>query len=201
MSWTESLGRLASQLTTHKPSLYPTEELDDLVDIRIGKLPVGGFTGEQLPYAHAVKAGLHLFNESLDASHELSQMIENATGSYWHGIMHRMEGDYSNAKYWFHRVSRHPVYEELAREAAAFVEESTHANVGNSVLRRTFEKIADGGAWDAFAFVDAVEQQVTVARDETAEQLLLHIQWLEMRLLLKYAYARSGGGGLLVEPR
>ncbi|UUZ80000.1 hypothetical protein LJK88_34105 [Paenibacillus sp. P26] len=49
MSWTESLGRLASQLTIHKPSLYPTEELDDLADIRIGKLPVGGFEGSGLP--------------------------------------------------------------------------------------------------------------------------------------------------------
>jgi hypothetical protein len=52
----------------------------------------------------ALAAALYLIANDLDASHELSQEIHTHTGSYLHGIMHRRERDFSNAKYWFHRA-------------------------------------------------------------------------------------------------
>jgi hypothetical protein len=60
-------------------------------------------------------AGLWLLAGDLDASHEISQSLHDRNGSFWHGIMHRREGDFGNAKYWFHRVGRHPVLEQLAQ--------------------------------------------------------------------------------------
>lgn len=66
---------------------------------------------EQEMYGLAIKAGLYLLNESLDKSHDIAQEITNATGSYWHALMHRMEGDYSNAKYWFNDVGHHPIFQ------------------------------------------------------------------------------------------
>ena len=54
--------------------------------------------------AAACLAGLWLHHNFLDESHTLSQDIDTTTGSYWHAIMHRREGDYGNAKYWLHRV-------------------------------------------------------------------------------------------------
>lgn len=62
-------------------------------------------------------AGLWLLAGDLDASHEYSQAIEDRDGSFWHGIMHRREGDFGNAKYWFRRVGDHPVMRQL-RESA-----------------------------------------------------------------------------------
>lgn len=56
----------------------------------------------------ALHAGLWLYVDELDRSHTISQDMNNATGSYWHGIMHRREGDFSNSHYWFHRTGRHP---------------------------------------------------------------------------------------------
>lgn len=53
-------------------------------------------------------AGLWLYIDELDRSHRISQGIEDATGSFWHGIMHRREGDFGNSRYWFHRVGKHP---------------------------------------------------------------------------------------------
>jgi hypothetical protein len=199
LSWTETLHRLTGALTAHKPSLYPAEEWDDLNDLKIGKLSVDGFQGEQRTYALAVKAGLHLFNESLDASHELSQGIHHSTGSYWHGIMHRMEGDYSNAKYWFRMVSTHPVYNALAKDASQYLKECSLSDIASAPLWEKLEKLGGASAWDPYTFVDLVEQQVTVAREAKAEELLQHIQWLEMRRLLQYSYAQSGGGGQLIE--
>jgi hypothetical protein len=46
-------------------------------------------------------SGLWLLAGDLDRSHTISQGIGSAEGSFWHGIMHRREGDFSNSKYWF----------------------------------------------------------------------------------------------------
>ena len=54
-------------------------------------------------------AGLWLYVDDLDRSHTISQSLEDETGAYWHGIMHRREGDYSNSHYWMRRAARHPL--------------------------------------------------------------------------------------------
>jgi hypothetical protein len=79
----------------------------------------------------ACMAGLWLLANDLDRSHKISQELGTPEGSLWHGIMHRREGDYANAKYWFRRAGRHPVYGQIAPD------------------------------WDAMAFVDQVEACVT----------------------------------------
>ncbi len=66
--------------------------------------------------AQCVRSGLFLYFSALDESHRISQAIQSATGSYWHGIMHRLEGDWSNAKYWFRRTGDHSVFADLERE-------------------------------------------------------------------------------------
>jgi hypothetical protein len=55
-------------------------------------------------------SGLWLLYDFLDESHTISQGIPTVDGSYWHGIMHRREGDFSNSKYWFRKVGEHPVF-------------------------------------------------------------------------------------------
>ena len=54
-------------------------------------------------------AGLWLYVDDLDRSHTLSQSITDVTGSFWHGIMHRREGDFSNSHYWMRRAANHPL--------------------------------------------------------------------------------------------
>ncbi|MBB6429960.1 hypothetical protein HNQ40_001766 [Algisphaera agarilytica] len=53
-------------------------------------------------------AGLWMYVDELDKSHEASQDLNTPTGSYWHAIMHRREGDFSNSKYWLSRAVHHP---------------------------------------------------------------------------------------------
>ena len=57
-------------------------------------------------------AGLWLYVDDLDRSHTVSQSVETKTGSYWHGIMHRREGDFSNSHYWHARAAGHPLLAE-----------------------------------------------------------------------------------------
>jgi hypothetical protein len=84
--------------------------------------------------AHACLAGLWLLANNLDRAHRISQNLNTPEGSFWHGIMHRREGDFANAKYWFHRVDNHPVFAVLTA--------------------------AVGQVWDPFTFVDQVEARV-----------------------------------------
>lgn len=69
------------------------------------------------PLAPKLLAGLWLLAGDLDASHEYSQAIEDRDGSFWHAIMHRREGDFGNAKYWFRRVGDHAVLRQLRDSA------------------------------------------------------------------------------------
>ena len=64
--------------------------------------------------ASASLAGLWLLNNELHSSHDISQSLDTPEGSYWHGIMHRMEGDFGNAMYWLRRAGDHPMIAFLA---------------------------------------------------------------------------------------
>jgi hypothetical protein len=61
----------------------------------------------------ALCAGLWLYVDELNRSHVISQGIDDATGSFWHGIMHRREGDFGNSHYWFRRVRQHPALKAI----------------------------------------------------------------------------------------
>ncbi|WP_243633253.1 hypothetical protein [Paenibacillus xerothermodurans] len=187
------MQKIWSALSEHQPSLYPAEEWDELLDIRISKLALPEAVSEQLTYVRAVKAGLHLLNESLDHSHELSQNIDNPTGSYWHAIMHRMEGDYGNAKYWFRLVGTHPVFAVLHEQARTLCEGFELSSIQNASLRGQLETLKVHPNWDPDLFTDLVRHQVTVAQEDQVDELLREIQWREMKLLLQFAMERTGG--------
>ncbi|WP_372722474.1 hypothetical protein [Novipirellula sp.] len=91
--------------------------------------------------AQLCTSGLWLLAGDLDRSHRISQDIDEKEGSFWHGIMHRREGDFSNAKYWFRRVGKHPVITQLAeicgdqfRSPEEFVDACAEATRGSTQL-------------------------------------------------------------------
>lgn len=116
-------------LATRSPEIGPLDT--SLLDI-IGSLPLPSLGAgpacpelvrwlkQTRPASHgcltsASLAGLWLLAGDLEASHEISQSDHSPEGSFWHGIMHRREGDFGNAKYWFRRVGRHEVLDQLVR--------------------------------------------------------------------------------------
>jgi hypothetical protein len=132
--------------------------------------------------AAACRAGLLLYFDFVDEAHTISQDIDTAEGSYWHGIVHRREPDYSNAKYWFRRVGRHPVFDALRESAAAL------ASVAGSPPEATF--LAQQPAWDPFAFIDLCE---AACQGKADEMLCRKIQRREWDLLFDYCYRRAVG--------
>ena len=153
--------------------LLSTDRLPDLgpghPDANVGPtlqgLTVKSLFGDQpvrdRSMAQCCLAGLWLWFDYLDESHTISQSIGTATGSFWHGIMHRREPDYSNAKYWFRRVASHPAYEMIAAAAST-------------------------DSWDPFDFVDQCERAYGSGSD--AEQTCRELQQLEWQVLFDFCY-------------
>lgn len=64
---------------------------------------------DALELPSAARAVLHLWNDDLEASHELAQTGGDPSLHYCHAILHRREADYGNSSYWYARVTGHPV--------------------------------------------------------------------------------------------
>jgi hypothetical protein len=135
-----------------------------------------------LQSANACLSGLYLLYDHLDESHDLSQSIPTITGSFWHAIMHRREGDYWNSKYWFRQVGNHPVYPHLLG-LAQLISASNNTN-GETYFPQVTE-------WDPLRFVDFV-QNATVSRsaDEKIAKMIQRVEW---QLLFDYSYKKACG--------
>jgi hypothetical protein len=128
------------------------------------------FPGSRQP--QAALAGLLLRLGCWDESHAVAQDIPSREGSYWHGIIHRMEPESSNAKYWFRRVGDHAVFAELFRHAVEILK--------NSGPKHWHLKTA----WDPFLFIDWCDE----AREKggQAETAAIEIHTAEWQLLFDW---------------
>ena len=127
--------------------------------------------------AACCSAGLWLRFGYLDRSHTLSQSIDSSDGSYWHGIMHRHEPDYGNAKYWFRQVGRHPLYPELAGAAAGLATDYPEAESWIS-------EVGDD-KWDPFRLVDLCEAEERPGGLRRFCEALVQLEW---EMLFDYCY-------------
>ena len=120
--------------------------------------------------ARCCLSAIWLLYDFLDESHTISQGIATAEGSFWHGIMHRREGDFSNAKYWFRKVGEHPVY---------------------GLLEGKLLRDKESGNWDPYDFVDACQSALRNggAEADRCQQL----QQQEWELLFDFCYRQAVG--------
>jgi hypothetical protein len=134
-------------------------------------------------------AALHLRNDSLNTSHSYAQEIEHdATGAYWHGIMHRMEGDYSNAKYWFMRTGQHPVMSKVKQRVAQWLNAECNLTViEHERTRSILDSFRTDTAWNPAQFVDLIAWQESSALSETTQRILEQLQDIEMTELFDYS--------------
>ena len=163
------------------PELTEALQSSSLDDLFQGK------SVKNTPFGEAIKSGLLLWNDALDESHTISQELQNQTGSYWHGIMHRREPDYSNSKYWFGRVGTHPIFPALRERALVVLKETPNPS---DALAHIAETIEAEEKWDAYQFIDWC-QAAENGSDADVTRFLQQVQAEEIKLLLAYSYQNA----------
>lgn len=138
---------------------------------------------ESKPDADALRAALWLWHDYLDESHAISQSLESPTGAFWHGILHRREGDFPNAKYWFRKCENHPVLPTLAVFADDLIKPLP-------IDKKLFRLTARG--WDAAAFVDLCEA-VHNQPDAPQHGIAVALQRVEWRTLFNHCLRGAAG--------
>ncbi len=148
-----------------------------------------------LDEARLALAGLWLWHDALDASHEICQSIETPGGSYWHAILHRREGDFPNARYWLRRAGVHGSFGAMAGRVGQMINDLA---VDKGLLR-LLNGSAGGVRWDPGALVDLVEEVEASAdsgRQDERLGLVVEIQRAEWRALFEHnVRAAMGAAG------
>lgn len=119
------------------------------------------------------RAGLLLHHGQWEEAHRVAQDLETPEGSFWHGIIHRLEPDPANAAYWFRRTGRHAVFPSL-RAAVREIE-----------ARYPRCRLKMGRDWDPLGWIDFWE---SARRDKAAEdwRMAADIDRAEWGILYQY---------------
>ena len=156
--------------------LQPREPLDrELVRIVRGA-DDGVISGERAvgnaKHFSLVRGGLLYALDALDECHQIFQDAPGDLGSYWHGMMHRREGDFDNARYWFRRAGALPPF------AAMHARASEHS-----------PDMARQMSWDPYLFTGQCEQARFGAEELVKE--MVKLQRVEFEVLFDYCWRES----------
>ena len=133
--------------------------------------------------ANALVGALWLWHDWLDDSHQISQKIDTPTGSWWHAIMHRREGDFSNSKHWYSRAAGHTILAAMGPAANSIVNPLPSDKM---LLKMT------SAGWNPNVFVDLVEE-IHDKPDDRRNRAAVQIQQAEWRLLFDHCVRAAAG--------
>ncbi len=165
-------------LTEVPVTLMPTEPLDEVTSRELmgANLFPDHNTKGDAQMSELCRAGLLMFNDDLARAHDVVQTIDSPTAAFWHAIMHRREGDFSNALYWWNRAGEHPLFDEL------------HDVILHRVPDFGFlDELRGAPTWIPKAFNEWCERS---AENGESDAALREVQRLEMKLLLEWCAAQ-----------
>jgi hypothetical protein len=178
MRYSEFVDRLLSQedLLT---ALIPKGSLDSALVRGLRESGDGVLAGEKIlgdaKMFALVRGGLFYALDALPEAHAIFQEATDDPGAYWHGMLHRREGDFDNARYWFRRAGVLPFFAEMHRGACA------HS-----------ELMARQSNWDPYLFTGQCEQ-TRFGADEFAGEMQA-LQRVEFDAIFDYCWRRSALG-------
>jgi len=129
----------------------------------------GGTVLADASYPRLIRAGLLYAYDAIDESHRIVQEIGSNHASYWHGMIHRREGDFENSRYWFRRTGKLGVFSEMHARAAEV----------SPLMGRQMD-------WDPYVLVGQCEQ----ARfgGDVDQKELVALQRIEFEVMFDYLW-------------
>ena len=122
-----------------------------------------------------VRGGLLYALDDLAGCHEFFQDTASDVVSYWHGMMHRREADFDNARYWFRRSGTLPFFDTLHHRAALISAEAARQS-----------------SWDPYLFTGECEQHRFGADSDVAE--LVRLQRAVFDVVFDYCWRQAKRG-------
>jgi len=109
MVYSTFLEQVLGKLSAPRVSFSQPETQPDLVEelLRVGDLTLANDRG---PRVDCLRSLLLLQAGEFERSHSIVQAMSGSDAAYVHGMIHRVEGDFWNAKYWFRRSKKHPAF-------------------------------------------------------------------------------------------
>jgi hypothetical protein len=173
--YSDFIDRLFLNPELHR-KLHPTEpvnwDLPGKIREATDEVIAGGASIRDARAFALVRGALYCVVDALDPAHRVFQDDSSNLGSYWHGVMHRKEADYDNARYWFRRAGVLPPFDKM-RAAAG--------DASPNMARQE--------TWDPYLFTGLCEQQKFGAEELTAECLAL--QRAEFEVLFDYCWRQA----------
>lgn len=160
----ELLKKLLPGSVSNTPALLKIREAGD-------EEVSGGNAIADRPAFDLLRAALLYACDAIDESHVVVQGIAGDEAAYWHGMIHRREGDFENARYWFRRAGVLPVFDEI-HHAASHVSPVVAAQAN----------------WDPYLFTGLCEQNRFGDTESTEE--LVKLQRAEFEVFFDYLWRR-----------
>ncbi|KAG4026857.1 hypothetical protein MFRU_035g00090 [Monilinia fructicola] len=133
-----------------------------------------------------LETALHLLNLDLPSAHFLARHMQSAPafeGMYLHGILHRIEGDYDNARAWYSDIKESEIYSKLwgkdGQTWKAWQEE--HKNGGGR------ESLDNGQK-----FLDAIQKFKETQGKEGEKASLVEQSRVEIDGIIKWCVSKFG---------
>ena len=112
----------------------------------------------------------------IDHSHTIVQQDSSPLGSYLHGVVHRLEQDFWNSKYWFKQVREPSLLSSVSRFVSEFLTENGMTEPASKM------GILKGGQFQPVEFVSACEQASGNSKRSKEDRELLecvgYAEWL-----------------------
>lgn len=121
-----------------------------------------------------------LWHDHWDLAHGIAQSHEGqADHDLLHAILHRREGDYANAGYWFRSAGRHPCLARMGEAVSSLLP-------SGDPLR---EALMPSGQWSAKAFIEEVRRHAGSSDANGARDALIRAQAAEFRVFAEWLLA------------
>jgi hypothetical protein len=136
----------------------------------IKKIAAGGdreIAERDAPEVKCIRSLLFYLAGGLEQAHRIVQELSTTDAAYIHGMIHRIDDDFDNARYWFGRASMEAGTAEMYRRAAA-----------NSLT------VASHPVWDPILVTDMVE----TSRTSGVTDELRAVLGIEFDVLLQFLW-------------